>query len=135
MAKVPGFSQSPTFLVDGGGAAVTLAVRNTEWKERVRALETTDSGSGGKECWIAGIFGGTGRIEALIDAAALPNIAATGIIAGAKGVLTVPVGGATPYSVHIIIEEVGPRTPYDGLVSYDFSYKLDNTTGTYTRPT
>jgi hypothetical protein len=133
MAKVPGYDKSPTWKTDGAILATTLAVVSSDWTEKVRVLDTTDTG--GAEACIAGVLGGTGRVEANIDAAALPNAAAPGIVAGAKGTLTFPVGGATPYSVHCMIVETGPRIPALGLVTYHFSVQLDNTSGAYTRAT
>jgi hypothetical protein len=131
-AAVPGYSMSPTFKVDGG-AFVTLNVVSSNWTEKVVKLVTTDTGTAGLAACIAGVLDGDGQVEANVSSSALYCAASPGIVAGAKGTITFPIGGATPFSIHVMIVEVGPRIPALGLVTYHFSVALDGTTGTYTR--
>ncbi len=129
MAKVVGYDKSITFKVVGAVLATTVYIRNTDWKERVRLLDSADTSTGGFEAYVAGLFGGDFSMEALYDAASMPHLTAPGIRAGAKADLTLNVGGAAPYTIPLIIESTGPRTAHDGLISYSFSAKLDGTPG------
>jgi len=137
MAKVVGYDKKITFKVVGAGAATDVHIRNTDWQERVRLLDSSDTSTGGGEAWEAGLFGGDFQMEALYDAAAMPHITAPGIRAGAKADITLNVGqGGVPYTIPLIIERVGPRTAHDGLISYSFTAKYDATSGrtAYVRP-
>lgn len=132
--KVTGHNKSITFQVDGAGSATTVPVISSSLTERVMLYNSTDTASSGKECYEAGILGADINAEAFVDSTALPNATAPGIVAGAKGVFTVSIGGTNPYSVHVIIESVGPRIPHNDLIKYTFRAKLDNSSGSYTRP-
>lgn len=136
MAYTAGYSQGCTFLIDGGGGgAVTLNVTGHSWEEQVADLKTTNTGSSGKATRIAGVLDGFGNVSANVDAAALVNAASPGVVAGAKGVLTFAIGGATPISVHCMVTKLRWQSSVDGLVQYNFDVALDNTSGSYTRPT
>lgn len=134
MAYQAGYDKGATFSVDGGGGAVTLNITSHSWGEEVQKLVTTHSGTGGKACCIAGVLDGDGQIEANIDPTALPNATSPGIVAGAKGVIALDVGSSSDWSIHVMITRVNWRSVVNGLVTYSFNYALDNTSGTYTRP-
>lgn len=135
MAFSAGYSQSVTFQLDGAGGATTLKVKSASWEETVTAIETTHTGSGGIEAYIRGVLRGGASIVAGCDGAALLNAAAPGILAGAKGTLTISIGGATPWSAHVLVTKYGTPWEIDGQVMNNFDVKLDSTSGAYTRPT
>jgi hypothetical protein len=133
MAYRAGYDLGATFTVDGGGA-VAINITSWSWSERVRELITTHTGSSGREAMIAGVLSGEGTVEANVDIAALPNAAAPGIIAGAKGTIVWDCGVGTDWSVHVMITQLNFKSSVDGLLTYNFNVKLDNTSGSYTRP-
>lgn len=135
MAFQAGFNKGATFQLDGAGGATTLNITGWSHDDMGDVLETTHTGSGGQQAFIAGILRGNGNVTANVDAAALPNATAPGVVFGAKGTLTLAVGGSTPWSVHVIVEKVHWQSVVNGLVSYNFDYKSDSTSGSYTRPT
>jgi len=126
-------SLAVTFKLDGAMAATTLLVKNTTWDEKVAKLITTHSGSGGKEAVIAGILSGDGTVEANVDTTVMPQAAAPGIVAGAKGTLTWDNGGVTPWSIHVMITQINWRGPVDGLLTYNFNCCMDSSSGAYVR--
>lgn len=134
MAYVPGYSQGVAFTVDGGGS-VALNVTGHSWMEKVEALITTHTGTAGLQTRIAGIFDGEGTVDANVDAAALVHDTAPGVRAGAKGTITHAIGGATPFSIHVLITELLYKSVVNGLVSYSFKCAFDATSGSYTRAT
>jgi len=135
MAYKPGYARAVTFQLDGAMGATTIKVTATSWDEHIEPLISTHTGSGGIQERLAGILDGEGDVQANVDGAALPNAAAPGIVAGAKGTLTYDVGGTTPFTIHVLIQKVHWASVVNGLMTYSFHALLDNTSGTYTRPT
>lgn len=135
MAFVPGYSQGATFQLDGAGGATTLKIKSWSWAEHVERLITTHTSSAGVQACLAGILDGDGNVTACIDAAALPNAAAPGIVAGAKGTITFAVGASTPWSIHVMVTKNHHQSNVNGLVEFDVDVALDSTSGSYIRPT
>ncbi len=67
----------------------------------------------------------------------MPSSQATPIVFGQKGTITCDVGGATPWTLSIIVAKVHYASTVNGLSVYNFDWKSDSTTagGTYTYPT
>ena len=133
MAYQAGYDKAAKFYLDGG-SNVTLAIKSYTNTEEVQSLDTSHSGSNGKRTRIAGMLDVKGTIEANVDAAALPNATSPGIVAGAKGKVTVQVGSANPYVCHVLITKVNWRSQVDGLVTYSFDYELDDDNSSFSRP-
>lgn len=133
MAFVAGYDKGVTFTLDGG-SLVTLKVTGWNQEDGGDILETTHTGSSGSDAYIAGISRCPGNVTANVDAAALPNAASPGITFGAKGTITCNVGSSSPWSVHVVIEKVHWSSTVAGLVSFNFDYKSDSTSGSRTRP-
>lgn len=134
MAYRAGYSQGVTFQLDGAGGATTLAITSENLSESVRVLETTDSTSAGEYKCIAGVHEARGTVEANVDVAALPNAAAPGIVAGAKGTITFAMGATNPFTIHVMVTEVNWKSAVGTLITYNFNVVYDATTATFTRP-
>src|ERR1041384_805735 len=134
MAFRQGYDLGATFKLDGAGTATTLNITAWSWAEEVMKLVTTHTGSAGIQAVLAGILDGEGSVEANVDIAALPNAAAPGIIAGAKGTITFNTGTSVVYSIHVMVTQVPWKSSVNGLLQYSFNVTLDSTTGTYVRP-
>jgi hypothetical protein len=130
-----GYDKGVTFDLDPAGSPATLQVTGWTVEDGGDVLETTHTGSGGNDAYIAGISRVPGNVTANVDAAALPNAASPGVVFGAKGTLTCAVGGSTPWSIHIMISKVHWASTVNGLVTYNFDYVSDSTSGSRTRPT
>jgi hypothetical protein len=135
MAFQPGYSRGNTFQLDGAGSPTTLKVTGWNLNDTVDVLDVTHSESSGQQALLAGILRGEGNVTANVDAAALPNATAPGLVAGAKGTLTANVGGSTPWSIHCMVTAVHWASVVNGLVTYNFDWKSDSLSGSYTRPT
>lgn len=132
MAYQAGYNKAAKFYLDGG-SNVTLAIRGYSASEEVQSHDTSHSGTSGKRTRIAGMLDNKGTIEAYVDAAALPNATSPGIVAGAKGKVSLDVGSTNVWQFHVLITKVNWRSQVDGVVSYSFDYELDDD-GAYTRP-
>lgn len=136
MAFTAAHSQAVQFTVTGG-SAVTLNVTDAVWDEEVQDLIVTHTGSGGVQSRLPGVLDGNGDIKANVDAAALPWATSPGVRPGAKGTLTIAVGGSTVYSLPVMITKLHFQSsnPSNTVVNYSFSFKLDSITGSITRAT
>lgn len=133
MAFQAGYDKGCVFNLDGG-SNTTLNIRAWSWNEQVNKLVTTHTGSAGIAACIAGVLDGDGTIEANVDAAALPNNTAPGIVPGAKAVIRPAVGSSNNWAIHVMVVSVNWKSAVDGLVTYSANVALDSTTNTYTRP-
>ncbi len=131
MAFKQGYNLGALWRLDGAGADTTLAIRGYNTDSKCDMLETTNSGSSGVESYLAGIFRVTGKIEAQVNIAAYPW-GTIGITAGAKGTLHLQMGGATPEYAHIIIETVTKKSAVNGMLEFEFTYRLDSTANAQT---
>lgn len=127
-----GFNKSPTFLVSGGGAAITLNVTGHTWAEMIDALDITHTGTGGVQALLAGIFRGDGNIKGNVDAAILPSTFF--IRAGFNGLFGIPLGSPTPFVVPAMIVKVNYQSLVEGKVEFNFDIKLNALAGNYTYP-
>lgn len=134
MAFQAGYNKGATFDLDPAGGPVTLSILGWTVEDGGDVLEITHSESGGNDAYLAGISRMPGNVTANIDAAALPNAASPGIVFGAKGTITLNVGSSSPWSIHIMISKVHWASEVKGLVTYNFDYVSDSTSGSRTRP-
>lgn len=120
-----GYDLAAAWRADGAGADTTMYIRGYDADAKVDMLETTHTGSGGKEAYYAGIFRDSGKVEFLIDISAYPW-GAIGIQAGAKGTVRLGMGGSTPESKHVLIENVVKKSVVNGMLEGEFNYRLDS---------
>lgn len=129
----PGYNKTATFTPDSGSASV-LVVTGWTLKDGGDVLEVTSTVHSGLDAYIAGISRIDGNVTAYVDSSALWNAANPGILFGAKGTLSPHVGSSTNWIVHVIVAAVNWSSVVNGVVSYNFDYKSDATSGSRTRP-
>lgn len=119
-----------------GGSAVTLDVTNMEFDEMTQAHVIQNSSFGGRTIRIPGFGDSGGNVTADFDLTDPPYKTAPGVVSGARGVLGMAVAAsyARYFSIPCIIEKVHYVIPGTNKLTYNFDWKEDAMSGTFTLP-
>jgi len=129
MSRQRGYTQTVTF------GAATLCVTEADWEESVEKIDVTGTCDGGIAGLIAGYVEGGATITGVVESSNLVHTGAAGVFAGAKGTLTITVGGAAPFTIPILVLRLKHSFRMKTAVTFTFEAALDGLAGIYTRAT
>jgi hypothetical protein len=142
---VPGYTskvsiQPSTTASFPSGTYADINVTGWDWEEKINAILTTHTGSGGVAERIAGVLDGSGTIMFNFDLANEQNLDPTDIKAGTVGLLKFFIANSFNtftkfFIVPYIIESVPYKVVVDGKVEVQAKILMNSSQGAYTRPT
>lgn len=130
----PGYLAGVSIFVTGESGAEDVNVTGWDWEERINAILTTHTGSGGVAERIRGVLDGSGLISFNYDLANIYHLSPWSIVAGAIGEIYLYVSETSFFTIPFIIEAVPYKTVVDGKVEVQARFLLNGAAGTYIRP-
>lgn len=130
----PGYVCKASIFPVGESGYTDINITGHDWEEKINAMLTTHSGSGGIAQRLAGVLDGSGTISFNYDLANQSNLSPYDIVPGTTGVIKLFLSASKFFQVPFIIESVPYKVVVDGKVEAQAKILMNSAAGSYARP-